>query len=79
MCASYLSQPCKFYFYRLIFCPAEAAKDSVEDSCKDFVYDIIRNLGDLFYYSFAFGTEELKNLRRFKYDDSTRGTHTGEK
>ena len=79
MCASYLSELRKIYFYRLFFCPAEAAKDSVEDSCKDFVYDIQRKFGDMYYYDYAFGVEEGKNLLRPILDYSTGGTHTGEK
>uniref|UniRef100_A0A914C3U1 Uncharacterized protein n=1 Tax=Acrobeloides nanus TaxID=290746 RepID=A0A914C3U1_9BILA len=66
-------------FCELIFCPAEAAKDSVEDSCKDFVYDILRKFGDMYYYDYAFGVEEGKNLLRSFLDYSTGGTHTGEK
>uniref|UniRef100_A0A914DBG6 Uncharacterized protein n=1 Tax=Acrobeloides nanus TaxID=290746 RepID=A0A914DBG6_9BILA len=63
----------------LFSCPAEAAKDSVEDSCKDFVYDILRKFGDMYYYDYAFGVEEGKNLLRSFLDYSTGGTHTGEK
>uniref|UniRef100_A0A914E569 Uncharacterized protein n=1 Tax=Acrobeloides nanus TaxID=290746 RepID=A0A914E569_9BILA len=63
----------------LFYCPAEAAKDYSENSCKDFVYDVVSKIGDLNYYSFAFGFEEAKNVLKSMFNGSTGGIHTGEK
>jgi hypothetical protein len=62
-----------FRIFRLYDCPAEIAKKSANDDCKDFVYNVIKKLGELYMNSFLLGYEEgIKEVKAMQ-QKSTNG------